>query len=132
MDSSDIMTTQQPLLKALFPDLPRDNTISDRQGELQSTWSLFFQQLVLSLQSNYKSEGILFPPLTAAQITTIQGFYTPYIGQTYQKLLQNLPDISGQTVFDTTNRVPKQFIITFDTSPAPIVTAASWKTFTLT
>lgn len=126
------MTQQQPILKALFPDLPRDNTVADKSGELTSTWQLFFQQNTLSLQSNYKSEGILFPPLTAAQIATIQGFYTSYIGQTYQTLLQNLPDISGQTVFDTTNRVPKQFIIVFDSSMPPLVTAASWKTFTLT
>lgn len=122
------MLSQQPILKALFPDLPRDNTISDKSGEMMQAWQLFMQQNQAALQNNFKSEGILFPPLTEDQINTIESLYAPYLTMPYQTMLQNLPDISGQAVFDTTNRVSKQFIITFSGMPS-IVNTAQWRTF---
>lgn len=125
------MTTPAKQTQSIFPDYPREKPVVDKQGNLAPMWDLSLSSLFQALQINFKNEGIMFPLLTASQISTIQALYTPFVGGNYQTMLQSLPDISGQTVFDSTNRVPKQFIITFSGSPA-IVNSAAWKTFTLT
>lgn len=117
--------TRQP--QSIFPDIPRESPVIDKNGDFTALWSLGFGSLFQALQENFKNEGIVFPPLNDTQIAQIQSIYTPLIGG---KLPQGVPDISGQTIFDSTNRVPKQFIITYDVD-GNIVTA-SWKTFTLT
>ncbi len=122
------MTTQSKQPQSIFPDYPRDQPMVDKQGNLNPAWDLGFSSLFQALQKNYKNEGILLPPLTASEIATIQGIYTPLIGS---PLPQNIPDISGQSIFDSTNRVPKVFIITYDGSTPPNITAASWKTYVL-
>jgi hypothetical protein len=101
----------------------------DKEGNFMPLLDLAFGFLFQALQTNFKNEGIVFPPLTATQIATIQAIYTPLIGS---PLPQNIPDISGQTIFDSTNRVPKQFIITYDGATPPNIVTASWMTFTLT
>lgn len=131
--------TAQPLKpQAIFPDCPKDAKFVDEKGNIVPGWQLFFSQLSQALQANLSNEGFGFPSLTATQISTIQALYTPYVGH---PLPQNdptligqpfLPDISGRNVFDSTNRVPKEFIITYDGATPPNITAASWKTFTLT
>jgi hypothetical protein len=123
------MTTQTSKPQAIFPDYPREQPMVDRNGVLVEGWDVQLGTLFQALQQNFKNEGIVFPPLTATEIATIQAIYTPLIGS---PLPQNIPDISGQAIFDTTNRVPKMFIITYDGATPPNITAASWKTFTLT
>lgn len=123
------MTTQNKQAQTIFPDLPRESPAVDREGNFTALWSLGFSALFQALQQNYKNEGILLPPLNATQIASIQAIYTPLIGA---PLPQNTPDISGQTIFDSTNRVPKVFIITYDGATPPNIVTASWKTYTLT
>lgn len=112
--------------KSLFPDLPREIPAVDKDGDFNELWSLGFASLFQALQENFSNEGILFPPLSATEIASIQSLYTPYIGV---PLPMSLPDISGKTIFDTTNRVSKQFIITYDGSTPPNIVTAAWKTF---
>ena len=130
--------TQETKPESLFPDYPREQVIVDKDGVINPLFDLGLGSLFQALQENFSNEGILFPPLTFAEITTIQDIYQPYIGS---PLPQNdptntkqiyIPDISGKTVFDSTNRVPKQFIITYDTSTPPNIVTARWYTFTLT
>lgn len=125
------MTTQTKQPQSIFPDLPRETPVIDNNGNLTMIWSLAFSQLFQALQDNFKNEGIQLPQLNSSEIATIQGLYTPFIGL---PLPTNppLPDISGQTIFDSTNRVPKVFIITYDGSTPPNVLTASWKTYTIT
>jgi hypothetical protein len=123
------MTTQTKMPQALFPDLPRESPVIDKNNSFTNTWTLAFSNLFQTLQTNLKNEGFLLPSLNASQITTIQNIYTPIIGG---PLPLNIPDISGQTIFDSTIRVPKVFIITYDGATPPNITAASWKTYTLT
>ena len=132
------MTTQTALPQAIFPDLPRESQAVDNNGNFTQHWSLGFSLLFQALQANFSNEGFKFPPLTATQIATIQAVYTPYIGK---PLPQNdptngtqifIPDISGANVFDSTNRVPKVFIITYDGATPPNIVTASWKTYTIT
>lgn len=123
------MTTQTKLPQSIFPDFPRDQIIVTNEGAMTNDYSLFLNALTQALQDNFKNEGIVFPPLNDTQINAIQAIYTPLIGS---PLPQNIPDISGQTIFDSTNRVPKQFIITYDGSTPPNIVTAAWKTFTLT
>lgn len=120
------MSTQQPILQAIFPDLPRETPVLDKEGDFSPLWSLGLSALFQALQENFKNEGIIFPRLSAANIATIQSIYAPYIGY---PLPQNIPDISGQTVFDTTNRVSKQFVITYDGATPPNIVTAVWRTF---
>ena len=120
------MSTQQPILQAIFPDLPRETPVLDKEGDFSPLWSLGLSALFQALQENFKNEGIIFPRLSAANIATIQAIYTPLIGS---PLPQNFPDISGQTVFDTTNRVSKQFVITYDGATPPNILTATWRTF---
>ena len=120
------MTTQQPILQAIFPDLPRETPVIGKDGDFSPLWSLGLSALFQALQENFKNEGIIFPRLSATNIATIQAIYTPLIGS---PLPQNIPDISGQTVFDTTNRVSKQFVITYDGATPPNIVTAAWREF---
>lgn len=117
------MTTQRKQNQSIFPDYPRGQPCVDKEGKLTAEWDTQLGALFQALQRNFKNEGIIFPPLSASNISTLQAIYTPYIGM---PLPQNIPDISGQTVFDSTNRVPKQFIITYDNASPPNILSASW------
>ncbi len=118
--------TRKPV--SIFPDYPRPQPAVDGQGNLVPLLDLAFSYLFQALQSNFKNEGILLPPLTATEIADIQAIYTPLVGG---PLPGNVPDISGQTVFDTTNRVPRVFIITFDGAVPPNIVTATWMTYVL-
>ena len=120
------MAGERPILQAIFPDLPREIPVIGENGDFAPLWSLGFSSLFQALQDNYKNEGIIFPRLSAVSIANIQAIYTPLIGA---PLPNNIPDISGQTVFDTTNRVSKQFVITYDGSVPPNVVTAVWRQF---
>ncbi len=112
--------------QSIFPDLPREVPVINKDGDFSPLWSLGISSLFQALQENYKNEGIIFPRLSASNIADIQSLYTPYIGS---PLPMNLPDISGQTVFDTTNRVSKQFVITYDGATPPNIVTATWRQF---
>lgn len=113
-------------LQSIFPDLPREVPVINKDGDFSPLWSLGLAALFQALQENFKNEGIIFPRLSAANIANIEAIYTPLIGA---PLPQNTPDISGQTVFDTTNRVSKQFVITYDGAVPPNVLTATWRQF---
>lgn len=121
-----MMVTTRNIPQSIFPDLPRETPVIDKKGDFSSLWSLGFASLFQALQENYKNEGIIFPRLSAQNIADIEAIYTPLIGS---PLPQNIPDISGQTVFDTTNRVSKQFVITYDGAVPPNIVTATWRTF---
>ena len=108
--------------QSIFPDLPREVPVIGEDGDFAPLWSLGLSALFQALQDNFKNEGIQFPRLSAANIANIQAIYTPLIGA---PLPIGVPDISGQTVFDTDNRVSKQFVITY--TGANIATA-TWRT----
>lgn len=112
--------------QSIFPDLPREVPVINKDGDFSPLWSLGLSSLFQALQTNFKNEGIVFPNLSAANIADIQSLYTPYIGF---PLPNNLPDISGQTVFDITNRVSKQFVITYDGATPPNIVTATWRQF---
>jgi hypothetical protein len=115
--------------QSIFPDYPRPQPIVDKEGNFQPLLDLAFSSLFQALQRNFKNEGILLPPLTSAQIAQIQAIYDPtLIGM---PLPPNIPDISGQTIFDSTARVPKVFIITYDGATPPNIVTAAWKTYVL-
>ena len=59
------IVAQQP---AIFPDLARNSQIADKDGNITAPWRLFFQQLAMALQTNYKPEGIVFPQQSATNI----------------------------------------------------------------
>ena len=115
--------------QSLFPDMPRENPATDKDGHFMPLWELGFSSLFQALQENFKNEGILFPRLSAQNIADIEAIYTPLIGS---PLPLNIPDISGQTIFDSTTRIPKVFIITYDGSTPPNILTAAWKTYTVT
>lgn len=123
------MTTQTKKPSSIFPDYPRGQVAVESNRMFTSTWDFSLNSLYQALQTNFSNEGILFPALSSSDISTIQAIYTPLIGS---PLPEGIPDISGKTVFDTTNRVPKQFIITYDGASPPNIVTAAWKTFTLT
>lgn len=112
--------------QSIFPDLPRETPVLGENGDFSPLWSLGLSSLFQALQKNFKNEGIIFPNLDATNIASIQALYTPFIGQ---PLPNNLPDISGQTVFDSTNRVSKQFVITYDGAIPPNIVTAVWRQF---
>ena len=112
--------------QSIFPDLPREIPVIDKNGNFSPLWSLGIAALFQALQRTFKNEGIVFPPLSATEIADIQSLYTPYIGF---PLPLGLPDISGQTVFDSTNRVSKQFVITYDGATPPNIVTAQWRQF---
>lgn len=117
------MTTQIKKPQSIFPDLPRESPVVDKNGDFNSLWELGLSALFQALQQNFKNEGIVFPPLDAADMATIQAIYTPLIGS---PLPQTIPDISGQTIFNSTLRSSYQFVITYDSSTPPNISTAGW------
>ncbi len=97
---------------AIFPDLPRDDKMVDKMGNVTSPWKLYFQQLTMALQTNFKPEGIVVPPKIASEIA-------------------QLGDASvsiGNIIYDSTNNQFKGIVVS--SLGPPIVTVT--KTFTLT
>ncbi len=123
---------EQQIFNSIFPDLPRESPAVDQNGNFNQLWSLGFASLFQALQKNYKNEGILIPPLTDAQAAEIAALYVPYYTPTPIPLPPEVPDISGQMIYNTTLTVPQIFIINFDSSTPPNVTAARWWTFIIT
>lgn len=113
----------------LFPDVPRESPVIDKDGNFTELWFLGIGDLFQALQVNFTSEGIQLPQLGDTDIAKIQSIYAAYIGA---PLPINVPDISGKTIFDTTNRVPKVFIIKYDGASPPNVASAQWYTYTVT
>lgn len=103
--------TQTRKQQAIFPDLPRDDQIIDRNGKITDHWRLYFEQMTLALQTNFKPEGIVIPPQTATNIAN----------------LGNLSASIGNIIYDTTDNAFKGIILT--SIGPPIVTAT--KTFVL-
>lgn len=98
------MTTQTKKQQAIFPDLPRDDQVVDlKTGTLTSDWHLFFQQLVMALQTNFKPEGIVVPPKSDTDIVQLTGTTS-----------------NNNIIYDSTNDLFKGNV------------AGTWKTFTLT
>jgi hypothetical protein len=62
------MTTQTKKQQAIFPDLPRDEQVIDKDGVLTAPYRLFLQQLVMALQTNFKPEGFVVPPKPTSDI----------------------------------------------------------------
>lgn len=112
--------------QAIFPDMPRATPAIMQNGNFNHLWLLGFSNLFQALQRNFKNEGIMFPVLDQNSIDAIEALYTPYIGS---QLPLGLGDISGQTVFDSTNRVSRQFVITYDAAPPGNILTATWRTF---
>ncbi len=123
-------TSTQP--KAIFPDFPRETPVLNVNGDFNSLWQLGLSSLFQALQRNFKNEGIVFPPLTLTQATDIENLYTQYYTPTPIPLPPGVPDISGQTIYNSTLEVPQIFIISFDASNPPNVVGARWWTFTIT
>ena len=106
------MATQTTSPQAIIPDIPRDMKVIDtRTGEMSTTWYLFFQQLVLALQSSLSNEGFVIPDLTATNIALL--------GDNTQSV--------GSIMYDSTNDEFKGIVLV--SSGPPVVTAT--KTFTL-
>ena len=118
--------------QSIFPDLPREAPLINKDGQMSYLWSLGFSSLFQALQKNFKNEGILFPSLTTAQATSISDNYKKYYIPTSIPLPPGVEDISGQTIYNKTIEAPQIFIISYDTSTPPKVTGARWWTFTIT
>jgi hypothetical protein len=61
------MTTVKKQL-AIFPDCPRENQLIDKNGNITDNWQLYFNQLTMALQTNFKPEGIVVPPKPTTDI----------------------------------------------------------------
>jgi len=121
------MTTQTKLNSTIFPDFPRGSPAVTHDGNFSPLWHLQLSSLFQALQKNFGNEGIQIPQLNSEDINTIEALYNPIlIGK---PLPTGLKDISGKIVFDSANKIPKIFIITYNGNN---IATASWKTFTLT
>lgn len=106
------MTTEIKKQQAIFPDLPRDDQLVDKNGVITPAWKLYFQQNAMALQTNYKPEGIVVPPKPATDIAQ----------------LGNVQGAIGNIIYDSTNNEFKGIVLV--SIGPPIVTAT--KTFTIT
>jgi hypothetical protein len=100
--------------QAIFPSAPTESPAVTKDGEFTALWSLGFGSLFQALQNNFKNEGIMIPPLTQENANTIQALYQDYINETYENLTLNLPDISGQTIYNSSSKITNQFVIAQD------------------
>lgn len=105
--------TQTRKQQAIFPDMPRDLTVIDlKTGQMTDGWALFFQQLTMALQTNFKPEGIVVPPKPSSEIAD----------------LGNISEAIGNIIYDITTNEFKGIILV--SAGPPVVTIT--KTFTLT
>lgn len=111
--------------RPIFPSMPHEMPVIDKNGNLNPMWLIGFAQLFQALQINFKNEGILVPRLNASQINDIEATYASLIGS---PLPPGVQDISGQLVFDITNGVSKQFVITYNTATPYEILSAQWRT----
>lgn len=65
-----IQNTNKP--QTIFPDLPRCPLV-DSNGKMNMYWELWFQQLTSTLQTYFKNEGFLIPPLDTSDISLLTG-----------------------------------------------------------
>src|SRR5690348_14397654 len=108
------MTTQTPKQQSIFPDLPRNEPLVNKDGTINDYWKLFFDNLVTTLQNNFNPEGILVPSQTAANIAQLNATQpVPPTGA-------NIRLSDANILYDSTNNEFKGNI------------AGTWKTFTLT
>lgn len=129
------MATQQlqtKKAKPIFPDIPRDTKAVDEQGQFVNQWVLAFNNLFQTLQQFFSNEGFGLPVMTLADQTAFAATYQKYIGKT---LPPGENDPSGKRImdpphYDATPRVPKVFIIEYDSSKN--VLTAAWKSYTVT
>ena len=91
----------------IFPDLPRETPAITKEGDFSFLWGLGFNQLFQALQTNFRNEGILFPSLDNTQAAQVTSIYTPLIGN---PLPAGVPDISGQTMYNTTISAPNRYL----------------------
>ena len=115
--------------QAIFPDCPRDAMAVNKDGSFSHGWLIGLQQLFQTLQINYTAQGIMLPPLNATQIQAVSDYYNVTLNVVGKPLPVGVPDITGATIIDITNRVPKVFIITYNGAN---VSTAGWKTYTVT
>ena len=106
------MTSPRNKQQAIFPDLPRADPLVDKEGNIMPSWRLYFQQLTMALQTNFKPEGIVVPPQDATNIALL--------GDTSASI--------GNIIYDSTNNEFKGIVVV--SMGPPIVTAT--KTFTIT
>jgi hypothetical protein len=60
------------LSQGLIPDLPRDPQIIDRElGTINPVWSLFFDQLILVLQTILSPEGTVMPQQSSTNVALL-------------------------------------------------------------
>lgn len=109
------MAVQKKLPTTVFPDLPREHPMTEKDGRMTDVWALYFDQLTLSLQTYFRNEGFRMPPLPDTDIASI--------GNTNQSV--------GNIIYDSTNNVFKGILLVTPGTPlVPPVTIT--KTFTLT
>lgn len=90
---------------------------------LNDVWMNWFATFYQTLASYLTHNGIFVPRVTIDQINSIN---IPIVGRP----IGNFTNNSGQMVYDTTNSVPKIFVL--QVNSAGIVTFSGWKTFTIT
>ncbi len=56
---------------SIIPDLPRDKKVISDNGEMNTSWYLFFDQLTVALQSVLKPEGFVMPKQTTDNIALL-------------------------------------------------------------
>lgn len=56
---------------SIFPSLPGDTRISDKEGDMTSNWAILFENLTRALQTNFKSQGFVIPSVDAATFATL-------------------------------------------------------------
>lgn len=97
---------QSKLPTTIFPDVPRETPLVDKNGRMHDLWQQYFDQLTLTLQTIFRNEGFSIPQLPSASIALLTGEQSV-----------------GSIIYNT------------DSTPEPSFQgniAGTWKTFTLT
>lgn len=139
------MATQQlqtKKAKPIFPDIPRDTKAVDDQGNFVNQWVLAFNNLFQTLQQFFSNEGFGLPVMSLADQAAFAATYQKYIGDPLPpgvsdptgKRIMDAPYYDGTNVpplpYNGTPRVPKVFVIEY--TDKKVVSAASWKSYTVT
>lgn len=67
------MATQVKKPLTIFPDFPSNVKLVDENGYMSKDFQLFFDQLILALQTNFKPEGFVIPQEIASDIVLLTG-----------------------------------------------------------
>lgn len=65
------MTTTRP--SSIAPSVPGGDKIAEKDGTITDDWAVFFENLIRNMQTNFKTQGYVIPPVNNDTFALLTG-----------------------------------------------------------